>query len=239
MARQAGEFRVVERILVVDDELLSLEELRCCLETAGYEVYTAEDGAAALHEFQRAQPHLVILDLLMPDITGWEVCRQLRVLTSVPIVMLTGLRENEDVIRGLNAGADDYLVKPIQCGVLLARVRAILRRTNQPPPAPGAQLRFGGGDLVIDPVERRVVAYGKPVQLTLKEYQLLLFMAHNAGRVLSIRTIFDHVWAYDADTNQDSVKWYVWRVRSKIEQDAREPRFILTERGIGYRFALA
>lgn len=229
---------MAERILAVEDEILLLEELRGCLRAAGYEVYTAEDGAAALREYHHAQPNLVILDLIMPGLSGWEVCRHLRAFSTVPIIMLTGLRSNEDIIRGLNAGADDYVVKPIQCAVLLARVQAVLRRANMVPLTPGAPLRFGGGDLLIDPLERRVMAYGKPVELTLKEYQLLLFMAHNAGRVLSIGTIFDHVWAYDTDTNQSSVKWYVWRVRSKIEQNARDPRFILTERGIGYRFAL-
>jgi len=229
---------VAERILAVEDELLLLEELRSCLESAGYEVYTASDGAAALSEYHHSQPNLVILDLLMPGVSGWEVCSQLRTFSTVPIIMLTGLRSNEDVIRGLHAGADDYVVKPIQCAVLLARVQAILRRAAMPTLAPGAQLRFGGGDLIIDPLERRVIAYGKRVDLTPKEYQLLHFMACNAGRVLSNATIFDHVWAYDTDTNPDCVKWYVWRVRAKIEQNPRDPRFILTERGIGYRFAL-
>jgi two-component system, OmpR family, KDP operon response regulator KdpE len=238
MVSAGGKSTLAERILAVDNEILVLEELRGCLEGAGYQVVTADDGETALREFHRVQPHLVILDLLMPDMSGWDVCSQVRSVSNTPIIMLTGLGDAKDVVRGLHAGADDYVTKPFQHEVLLARVEAILRRANTPAPSPDAQLRFGGGDLVIDPLERRVIAYGEAVDLTPLEYRLLLFMAHSAGRVLSNGAIFDHVWTYDTDTNQNSVKWYVWRVRTKIEKNPRDPRFILTERGIGYRFTL-
>ena len=228
---------MAERILAVDDEHLVLELIRRSLEAANFEVTLAPDGSAALQLFHRVQPHLVVLDLMMPGMSGWEVCSRLRAISTVPIIMLTALTAQEDIIKGLNAGADDYVVKPFQGKELLARVQAVLRRTRMPPPSKDLSLRFGGGDLVVDSSNRRVSAYGEMVDLTPKEYDLLLFMAQSAGRILPSATIFENVWSYQAKASLNSVKWYVWRLRSKIEKDPRNPRFIVTERGIGYRFA--
>lgn len=227
-----------ERVLVVDDDYLVLEHLRASLEAASYDVFPVGDGLAALEEFQRVQPHLVLLDLAMPGMSGWEVCSQLRSTSTVPIIMLTGLGAKEDIIRGLNLGADDYIVKPFQREELLARMQAVLRRTRMPATRPDTPMRFGSVELVIDPTNHRVIAHGKEASLTALEYHLLLYFARNAGRVLPINTIFDNVWAYDTDTSRKSVKWYVWRLRQRIEKDPHHPRIILTERGIGYRFML-
>ncbi len=227
-----------ERIMVIDDDLLTLEHIRRVLEPEGFQTYLVDDSAAAQQEFHRVQPHLVILDLRMPGVSGWEICRYLRKVSNVPIIMLTGLGDKADVVRGLNAGADDYVVKPFQAAELLARIRAVLRRSQRAPVYQDAQMRFGGGDLIIDTTGRRVIAYGKPVKLTPTEYRMLLFMAENAGRVLPTQTVFDNVWSYESKANDDNVKWYVWRLRCKIEQDPHRPRFILTERGIGYRFSI-
>jgi two-component system KDP operon response regulator KdpE len=229
---------VGERVLVVDDDYLVLEHLRASLEAASYHVFPVGDGLAALEEFQRVQPHLVLLDLVMAGMSGWEVCIHLRRTSTVPIIMLTGLGTKEDIIRGLNLGADDYIVKPFQREELLARVQAVLRRARMPATRPDTPMRFGGGQLVVDPTNRRVIAHGKEANLTPLEYHLLLFFARNAGRVLPANTIFDNVWAYDTETSRESVKWYVWRLRKRIEKDPHEPRIILTERGIGYRFVL-
>jgi two-component system KDP operon response regulator KdpE len=169
---------------------------------------------------------------------GWEACRRVRDVSTVPIIMLTALGSHQDIVKGLNMGADDYLVKPFHPEELQARVEAVLRRLRMPPPASDSSpLRFGGGDLIIDPANRQVMANSEAIDLTPTEYDLLLFMAKRAGRILSTDVIFDNVWPYDADASPDSVKWYIWRLRNKIESEPRNPRYILTERGIGYRFA--
>jgi len=227
-----------EKILVVDDDYLTLEHVQKILEAEGFRTFLVDNGVSAQQEFHRVQPHLVILDLKMPDVSGWEVCQYLRRISDVPIIILTGLGDKEDVVRGLNAGADDYVVKPFRGEELLARVRAVLRRAQRAPfYYHETPMCFGGGDLVIKPEEHRVIAYGKSVALTPTEHRMLLFLAQNAGRVLSVQTIFNGVWSYESKTGDQSVKWYIWRLRCKIEQDPRRPRFILTERGVGYRFA--
>jgi two-component system KDP operon response regulator KdpE len=229
---------LVERILAIDDDYLLLQLIQRSLESAGYEVIIALDGQSGLQQFHEMQPHLVILDVMMPQIDGWETCRRIRDMSTVPVIMLTALGSHQDIVRGLKMGADDYLVKPFHPEELIARVEAVLRRMRMPQPSSEASpLRFGGGELIIDPTNRQVVVHSQAVELTPTEYDLLLFMAKRAGRILPTDVIFDNVWPYDADTGPDSVKWYIWRLRSKIESDPRNPRFILTERGIGYRFA--
>jgi DNA-binding response OmpR family regulator len=229
---------VAERILAIDDDQLLLQLIQRSLESGGYEVSIARDGQSGLQQFHEFQPHLVILDVMMPHMDGWETCRRVRDVSTVPIIMLTALGSHQDIVKGLNMGADDYLVKPFHPEELQARVEAVLRRLRMPPPASDSSpLRFGGGDLIIDPANRQVMANSEAIDLTPTEYDLLLFMAKRAGRILSTDVIFDNVWPYDADASPDSVKWYIWRLRNKIESEPRHPRYILTERGIGYRFA--
>jgi two-component system KDP operon response regulator KdpE len=229
---------VAERILAIDDDYLLLQLIQRSLESAGYEVTIALNGESGLQQLRQSPPHLVILDVMMPQMDGWEICRRIRDLSTVPVIMLTALGSHQDIVKGLKMGADDYLVKPFHPEELQARVEAVLRRMRMPPPpSDTSPLRFGGGDLIIDPANRQVMAHSKVIDLTPTEYDLLLFMAKRAGRILSTDIIFDNVWPYDADANPDSVKWYIWRLRNKIEEDPRNPRYILTERGIGYRFA--
>jgi two-component system, OmpR family, KDP operon response regulator KdpE len=182
------------------------------------------------------KPHLVILDIMMPHLNGWEICDRIRKISTVPIIMLTARGSQADIVRGLRGGADDYLVKPFHPAELLARVSAVLRRANMPPPSENTPLRFGDGELTIDPVDRQVTRRGEMVDLTPTEFDLLLFMAGRAGRILSADFIFENVWSYDAEANIESVKWYVWRLRRKIEKNPSHPRYIITERGVGYRF---
>jgi len=229
---------VAERILAIDDDHLLLQLIQRSLESAGYEVTIACDGQGGLQQFHEIQPHLVILDVMMPHMDGWETCRRIREISTVPIIMLTALGSHQDIVKGLKTGADDYLVKPFHPEELQARVDAVLRRLRMPPPASDSSpLRFGSGNLIIDPSNRQVMVSSQVIDLTPTEYDLLLFMARRAGRILSTDVIFDNVWPYDADAGPDSVKWYIWRLRKKIETDPRNPRYILTERGIGYRFA--
>ncbi len=230
---------MAERILAIDDDCLMLQLVQHSLESAGYQVSVALDGASGLQRFHERQPHLVVLDVMMPQMDGWEICQRIRGVSTVPIIMLTARGSKEDVVKGLKMGADDYLVKPFHPEELRARVEAVLRRTRMPPPlSESASLRFGGGELIIDPANRRVIVRGQVVDLTPTEYDLLLFMAKRAGRILPTDVIFDNVWPYDTDTSLDSAKWYIWRLRNKIEDDPSDPHYILTERGIGYRFAI-
>ncbi len=229
---------MAERILAIDDDHLLLQLIQRSLESAGYQVIIAFDGQSGLQQLHESQPHLVILDVMMPRMDGWEAVRRIRSVSTVPIIILTALGSHKDITRGLKMGADDYLVKPFHPEELQARVEAVLRRIRMPPPlSDNSPLRFGGGDLIIDPANRQVMVHSKLVDLTPTEYDLLLFMAKRAGRILPTDIIFDNVWPYDADASLDSVKWYIWRLRKKIEDDPSHPRYILTERGIGYRFA--
>lgn len=225
-----------ERILAVDDDPLLLQLIDQTLEKGGYEVILASHGQEGLQLLAERKPHLIILDIMLPHVDGWEICRRIRKVSTIPIIMLTARGARSDVVQGLEAGADDYLVKPFYPEELLARVSAVLRRVAMPPPAQKAPLRFGNGSLVIDPTERLVTVDGETIDLTRTEFDLLLFMAYRPGRILTTEIIFENVWSYDADANLESVKWYVWRLRKKIEKDSSNPQYIITERGVGYRF---
>jgi two-component system KDP operon response regulator KdpE len=227
---------VAERILVVDDDPVLLQVIETSLKQGQYEVTVALNGEDGLRLLSATKPHLVVLDIMMPNIDGWEMCSRIRKVSTIPIIMLTALGSQADIVRGLNVGADDYLVKPFHKDELLARVSAVLRRANMPPPSAKAPLRFGDGELVIDPVDRQVILAGQHIELTPTEFDLLLFMAHRPGRILSTESIFENVWSYDSDANLESVKWYMWRLRQKIEQKPSSPKYIVTERGVGYRF---
>ncbi|MFQ5610513.1 MAG: response regulator transcription factor [Anaerolineae bacterium] len=228
---------MAERILVIDDDRLLLQLIERSLAADGYEVSTATDGQSGLRLLHQTQPHLVVLDVMMPNLDGWQTCERIREISSVPIIMLTARGAQEDIIRGLHIGADDYVVKPFHPGELQARVSAVLRRVRMPAPNGSSPLRFGSGKLIIDPGKHRVMVDGEEADLTPTEYDLLLYMAERAGRILPTEIIFDNVWSYDTEASLDSVKWYIWRLRKKIETDPRNPRFIITERGIGYRFS--
>jgi two-component system KDP operon response regulator KdpE len=227
---------VAERILVIDDDRILLQLIETHLGQENYEVFVASSGEEGLRQLGELKPHLVILDIMMPQMDGWEICSRIRKISTVPIIMLTALGSQTDIVRGLNVGADDYLVKPFHKEELLARVSAVLRRTSMPPPSAKAPLRFGNGELIIDPADRQVMLAGQPLDLTPTEFDLLLFMAHRPGRILSAEFIFENVWSYDSEANLESVKWYMWRLRKKIEKKPSNPKYIITERGVGYRF---
>lgn len=227
---------MAEKILVIDDDPLLLQLIEASLKQENYEVYVVSSGEEGLELLNVIRPHLVILDIMMPSMSGWEICEHIRKVSTVPIIILTARGSQADIVRGLRGGADDYLVKPFHPSELLARVSAVLRRANMPPPSDNVPLRFGDGELTIDPVDRQVTRHGEMIDLTPTEFDLLLFMASRAGRILSADFIFENVWSYDADSNVEGVKWYVWRLRQKIEINPSHPRYIITERGVGYRF---
>lgn len=232
--RVARQYGGVPRILVVDDDLALRRMLDRSLADAGYAVQTVIEAQAALDVMTQQLPDLVLLDLMLPGVDGLELCRQLREWTSVPIIMLTARSAEQDIVRGLQLGADDYLTKPFRLSELLARVEAVLRRAR-PQLEPGGISVIQIDQLSIDLAQRRVTVGGRGVSLTPTEYGILAYLAQHAGQILTHEQILKAVWGdtYGAENN------YLWvhmaHVRQKIEEDPKQPRYILTERGVGYR----
>jgi DNA-binding response OmpR family regulator len=224
-------------ILVIEDDRVHLQIICDTLEAVNFTTIGARDGAEGLRLLYQHQPDLVILDVMMPALDGWEVCRRIRELSTVPIIFITVKGSDEDRVKGLKLGADDYLVKPFVPEELQARVEAVLRRVRMPPPTQRRVLRFGNGELIIETDARKVMVRGQPVDLTMAEYRLLLFMAERTGRLLTADALSDELWPDDPGASVDNVRWHIWRLRRKIEADPDHPQYILTERGLGYRFA--
>ncbi len=227
-----------KKILLVDDDIALAKTLDTVLQNNGYQTllaHTAEDGLRiALSE----HPDLVVLDVMIPVMGGWEVCRRLREHSEVPIIFLTALDNSENIVRGLEMGADDYVVKPFDPPVILARIRAQMRRTTVAEPSPNTPLTFGEDDLVIDFMARRVMVDGQEVSLTPREFELLTVLATNPGRVLTTKDLVSQAWNLDDDTAADNIKPYIHYIRKKIEKDPTSPRWLVTVRGIGYRFSM-
>lgn len=232
---------MTKRILVVEDDATLRETLEYNLDRQGYDVSTAADGVTALEVARSEEPDLVILDLMLPRLDGFEVCRVLRQDMSVPILMLTALDDEVDKVVGLEVGADDYLTKPFSMRELLARVKALLRRerlvreelADEEGMVERKRLVFD--DLVIDLDRHEVLRHGDPLHLKPKEYQLLVFLARNRGIVLSRDLILERVWDWDYG-NSRTVDVHVRWLREKIESDPSDPQRIITVRGVGYRF---
>ncbi len=225
-----------ETILIIEDDPNQADVARLLLEHNGFETIVALDGAEGLRKLYETQPDLIVLDLMLPQMDGWAVCRRIREMSTVPIIIMTSRRSDEEKVKGLRMGADDYVIKPYNPQEFAARVSAVLRRTRLPPPSKSVVMRFGGGDLIIDPSNLTVIVNGGPVELTPTEHRILVYIAEHPGQVVAIEDIFTAVWGFDTDVNVNNVKWYVWRLRQKLEGPDGEARFIFTERGSGYRF---
>jgi DNA-binding response OmpR family regulator len=223
-----------KKILAIHDDPLMLQLIQDGLELMGYEVITALDGQSGLAQMGESRPDLVILDVLTPQMDGWGICHRIRSISTVPIIILTALGAEEDIVRGLNMGADDYLVKPFDLKELQTRVGTILGRMDMPLPADESLLRFGDNNLVIDLDNQQVMVRGQAIHLTPTEYKLLLFMAERAGRILFTNIILNEVWPGDPEVSPDSLKQHIHSLRNKIEDDPHHPRYILTEHSIGY-----
>ena len=256
MERQKGtEAGSGQKVLIVEDEPSLVDTLEYSLARQGYEVRTATDGAKALEIARKEQPDLVVLDVMLPSLDGFEVCRILRQEMSVPILMLTARTDEVDKIVGLEVGADDYMTKPFSMRELTARVKALLRRVRlvreemvsedkgdgtgpggfpQPGAPPSERLVFD--DLIIDLGRREMTYRGQLFHLKPKEFDLLVFLARNRGIVLSRDLILERVWGWDYDGGSRTVDVHVRWLREKIEADASNPTRIVTVRGIGYRF---
>jgi two-component system, OmpR family, response regulator RegX3 len=224
----------VTRVLVVEDEESFSDPLAYMLRKEGYEVAVAPNGNDALGEFDRSGADLVLLDLMLPGLSGTEVCRQLRQRSNVPVIMLTAKDSEVDKVVGLEIGADDYITKPYSSRELLARVRAVLRRGAEAPEVASPVLE--AGPVRMD-VERHVVSVnGEVVQVPLKEFELLEVLLRNAGRVLTRGLLIDRVWGADYVGDTKTLDVHVKRLRSKIEPNPADPKYLLTVRGLGYKF---
>ena len=219
------------KILIVDDESGLRELVRINLEHEGFGVLQAENGIQGLEAVREGQPDLVIMDVMMPEMDGWEACKKLREFSQIPVLMLTARVQSQDIVTGLDSGADDYLLKPFNMDELMARVRALLRRV----PSPNRPVSAGAGEISIDKQKREVLVRGEPVDLTPTEYDLLLLLAENAGTVLEHEILLRGVWGQEYTKDNDYLKVYIWHLRRKIEIDPRDPKLLLTEWGVGYR----
>jgi two-component system, OmpR family, KDP operon response regulator KdpE len=222
-----------QRVLVADDDPLIQRLVRTHLDRAGFRVLTAGDGEAAVDMAAAEQPDLIVLDLMMPGVDGFEVCKRIREFSLVPVVMLTARGDQVDKLRGFEVGADDYLTKPFSPPELLARVRAVLRRAQQGASSSAPSV-VRCGALTIDFVRRRVLVNEELVKLTPTEFQLLQQLALNAGKVLSHTELLTSVWGPEYRDDRDYLWAYVRHLRRKLEPDAEHPRYILSEPGYGY-----
>ncbi len=226
-----------KKVVVIDDEPSIQEVVRGYLERDGYLVYVAGTGTEGLALAERTKPGLIILDLMLPDVDGEEICRQIRSRSDVPILMLTAKAAEEERVAGLALGADDYLIKPFSPRELVARVRAVLRRSQGANTPLVETLSFDGGRLEIDTVQHEVRRDGRPCDLTPSEYKLLVTLARYPGRVYSRFELINHVHGYDHEGYERTIDAHVKNLRRKIEPDPKHPRYVETVFGVGYRLA--
>ncbi len=223
-------------VLVVEDEPAFVEALQVGLKREGFRIEVARDGEEALRKFDDVQPDLVLLDVMLPKISGVDVCRQLRKRTQTPIIMVTAKTSEIDTIVGLEVGADDYVAKPYRLRELVARMRAVLRRAQSDSAGELNLDVIEVGDVVINPDQHSVLVRGESVTFPLKEFELLHLMLANAGRVLTRDTLIDRVWGSDYVGDTKTLDVHIKRLRSKIETDPSNPTRIVTIRGLGYKF---
>lgn len=224
-------------VLVVDDEKSLRDFVRRNLEVRNFDVLTAADGLEALALFNTNQVDLVIVDLMMPHMNGLETIRRIRQDSLVPIIVLSALGEEQDKVQALNLGADDYLTKPFGVDELLARLRAVLRRAPWGKPVDSPE-RVVRGELTADLERHQVTLRGRPLELTPTEFDLLVYLMQNAGKVLSHRAILQRVWGPEYGQEIEYLRVYIGRLRQKVEADPADPQYLLTERGIGYLFCV-
>jgi len=222
-----------ETILLIDDDATLRELLADQLHTAGYRALEAADGTIGLRMAAEAAPDLIVLDVMMPGMSGWEVCERIRAKSRVPIILLTAKGEEFDKLRGFRLGVDDYVTKPFSFAELVARVGALLTRAQF---APAVTHSLTSGDLMIDFDQKHVAVSGRPIELTPTEYRLLEALARHPQRTVPAETLLTEVWGQEYAGEVEHVKHYIWTLRSKIEVDPGDPKHILTVRGFGYRF---
>ncbi len=232
---------MAKKILVIDDDAIFLRLVDQVLTQQGYGVLKAGSGQEGLRLLFAEKPDLVLLDVAMPRMDGWQTCQRIREISDVPIIMLTGKQKGEeDIVRGLDYGADEYLFKPVGNRELVARVRAVLRRVELPSPTQvKREVTSADGFLAVDIAERKVMVKGERVKLTPREFRLFALLVENAGRILTHREVLEKVWGWEYTDDLDYVRIYISHLRQKIEPDPALPRYIITEPGVGYYFQKA
>lgn len=226
----------VFKILVVDDEQNIVNVVKAYLEKEGFEVVTAMDGEAALKIFNKENIHLIVLDLMLPKVTGEEVCTRVRATSSVPIIMLTAKADEENKIEGISIGADDYLTKPFSVRELVVRVRALLRRSYRDAAPMADILNLNNGDLEIDIKKMIIKKKGEIVSLTTHEFKVLIILLSNPGQVFSREQLVDKAFGMDYEGFDRTVDTYIKNIRQKIEDNPKDPRYVTTVYGMGYKF---
>lgn len=222
-------------VLVVDDEARMRRFIRMNMELEGYQIIEAENGVVALEQIRQHTPDLVIMDVMMPEMDGFETLRLLREISTVPVILLTVKSDEEDIIQGLGLGADDYITKPFSPRELVSRVAAVLRRAEWPAPPPRTVLEIDDR-LSVDFNRHQVLVNGERIDLRPTEYRLLNHLIQNAGWVVPHETLLAKVWGYEYRDETHYLRLYINYLRKKIEEDPANPKYILTERGVGYRF---
>ena len=227
-----------KKILVIDDNQVLLKLVERVLAPYGYEVFVAGDGLEGLRLLFTEKPDLVLLDMGMPKMNGWQVCQRIREVSDVPVIILTGERKSEaDIVRALDYGADEYLVKPVGVKELVARVRAVLRRSDLPLlQITHKEVNYSDDFLTVDIGAHKVTVNGEHVKLTPREFRLFAFLVENAGRIVTHKQILERVWGWEYTDDLDYVRIYISHLRHKIEPDFTLPRYIVTEPGVGYSF---
>lgn len=221
-------------VLIIDDNRLDRKIARDSLCSAGLSVLEAPDGAEGLRLLFSDRPDIVLLDVIMPAMDGWTVCQRIRELCDVPVVLLTSLNREEEMVKGLDLGADDFVSKPISPNHLIARVRAVLRRA-QAPAAADSHVTYDNGTLRVDAARHAVILNGAKLELTPTEFRLLVALARRPGYAQTYEALLRSVWGPEYADDIDFLRVYVWRLRKKLEPDPEKPRWIQTERGFGYR----
>ncbi len=224
----------MQTILVIDDDPAQVKVIEMALHEANYRTVSAINGEEGLRTFRQYQPDLVVLDVMMPGMDGWETCYRIRQTSTVPIIFLTGRQTTDDKVSGFKLGADDYLIKPFLPEELLARVETVLRRTYRTK-QPLSKLLRAGSDVIINPSSHEVFVHGQLAPLQPAEYALLVLLVERAGETVSAEYIADVLGISDSVNRRDRVKWHVWKLRQAIEDDPKHPKIIHTETGIGYR----
>lgn len=223
-----------EKILIIDDEEPTVQLISMLLEKRGFETIKAYRAEEGLRNAYRYQPDLVLLDVMMPDMDGWDVCKRLREMSDVPIIFLTARDDVKDIVHGLEMGSDDYVVKPFNNEELVARIKAHLRRS--PRPSMSEEIVFNDGDFRINFMNREVWVHNELKHLTPKEFNLLAVLIRSAGRVVSRNDLVTQAWGEEYGDAIDSLKLYIHYLRQKLERNPQQPEYIVTSRGVGYRF---
>ena len=227
---------MAQKVLLIEDEAAIADSVGYSLQNDGFDVLTAEDGVAGLAAARGSLPDLIILDLMLPKLSGLDLCRTMRRESSVPIIMLTAKTEEVDRVVGLELGADDYVTKPFSTRELIARVRAVLRRVAGAPTVGEGPMRLQVGEISIDLARRRVMVGEKPIHLPLKQFELLRTLMSHPDKVLTRDYLFQTIWDSDATYDTGTLDVHIRWLREKIEADPGRPRYIRTVRGVGYKF---